>query len=201
MEFQEPAGPNNVKGGKTTRPWTRSITQIFRTFRDSYVKGCVTASHNANVSRAAVGAVGFRAVEADDQVLSRSSSRHVEDVISQDFLDLSAKFLRQGSSTDQKGFIQQSSSIYNTPPGQLQGTVATLINPAVTPKLITAISLTTLPSFPSLHIVDIVGLILAVGVFWPLWEIKSRAQLPSSFTRFVLPCSCHFSFETASWGR
>jgi hypothetical protein len=127
MEFQKPAGPENVKGGKTTRPWTRSITQIFRAFRDSYVKGCVTAGHNANVSRAAAGAVGYRAVEVDDQVLSRSSSRHVEDVISQEFLGLSATFLRQGSSTDQKGFIQYSSSSINAPPGQLQGTVATLI--------------------------------------------------------------------------
>ena len=122
MEYQKPAGPNNVKGVKTMRPWTRSITQIFRAFRDGYVKGCVTASHNANVNRAAAGAAGFRAVDVDDQILSRSSSRHVEDVISQDFLDLSAKFLRQGSSTDQKGFNQ---SI--TPPGQLQGIMATLI--------------------------------------------------------------------------
>lgn len=125
MEFQKQAEPKNVKGGKTARSWTQSITQVFRTFRDSYVKGCVTASHNANVSRAAVGAVGFRAVDVDDQVLSRSSSRHVEDVISQEFLDISAKFLRQGSLTDEKGLIR--SSNINTPPSQLQGIMATLI--------------------------------------------------------------------------
>lgn len=149
MEYQKPAGPNNVKGVKTMRPWTRSITQIFRAFRDGYVKGCVTASHNANVNRAAAGAAGFRAVDVDDQILSRSSSRHVEDVISQDFVDLSAKFLRQGSSTDQKGF-NQSSSI-NTPPGQLQGIMATLIL-----LLLTYCNISTLPSlaFTSLTLWD-----------------------------------------------
>lgn len=80
------------------RPWTRlSPLHVFRMFRDTYVRGCVTFSNSSKVNAVAHSAA-FQ-ISCDDNSFSRATSRCVRDDIAsaQELLDLSAKFSREVS--------------------------------------------------------------------------------------------------------
>lgn len=77
------------------RLWTRlSPMYIFRVFRDTYVKGCVTFGNSSKVN-AVAHATAYQ-ISYDGNSFSRSNSRCVHDDVAsaQELLDLSAKFSR-----------------------------------------------------------------------------------------------------------
>lgn len=80
------------------RIWTRlSPMYIFRVFRDTYVRGCVTFGNSSKVNAIAHG-VPFQ-ISCNENSLSRSSSQCVRDSVTsaQELLELSAKFSREVS--------------------------------------------------------------------------------------------------------
>ncbi|XP_024396217.1 uncharacterized protein [Physcomitrium patens] len=94
------------QGSKLSKPrptprvklWTRlSPLHLFRLFRDTYVRGCVTFGNSSKVN-AIAHASPFQII-CDDNTFSRSNSRHVDNMATaQELLDFSSKFSRQGSS-------------------------------------------------------------------------------------------------------
>lgn len=76
--------------------WTRfSPIYIFRVFRDTYVRGCVTFGNSSKVN-AVAHASAFQ-ISSDENTFSRSSSRCIRDDVAsaQELLELSAKFSRE----------------------------------------------------------------------------------------------------------